>query len=141
MGISQRIAALAAVATLSGAMASCSGAGLTPGDQGQAGQAPARQGPAVTLHVAVYGAPGYRQAGLFAAFEQQHPAADEQRRGRVADGGQTRTAGGSAGRAVEGGRRANADGARQGAARQRTPRPRPGNRRMKRSHGTHERGK
>jgi cellobiose transport system substrate-binding protein len=72
MGISQRIAALAAVATLSGAVASCSGAGLTPGDQGQPG-APAGQGPAVTLHVAVYGAPGYRQAGLLAAFEQQHP--------------------------------------------------------------------
>ena len=73
MGISQRIAALAAVATLSGAVTSCSGAGLTPGNRGQAGQAPAGQGPAVTLHVAVYGAPGYRQAGLFAAFEQQHP--------------------------------------------------------------------
>ena len=74
MGISQRgLAALAAAATLSGAVASCSGAGLTPGNRGQAGQAPAGQGPAVTLHVAVYGAPGYRQAGLFAAFEQQHP--------------------------------------------------------------------
>ena len=73
MGISQRIAAIATVAVLSGAVASCSAAGLTPGDQGPAAPAPAAHGPAVTLRVAVYGAPGYRQAGLFAAYERLHP--------------------------------------------------------------------
>ena len=73
MGISQRVAATAIAAVLSGAVASCSATGLTPGDQGPAAPAPAGHGPAVTLRVAVYGAPGYRQAGLFAAYERLHP--------------------------------------------------------------------
>jgi cellobiose transport system substrate-binding protein len=68
MGISQRTAALAALATLW--LAGCSA--LTPG-QGPAGAAPAPRGPAVSLHVAVYGTPGYRQAGLFASYERLHP--------------------------------------------------------------------
>src|SRR5215472_16912062 len=71
MGISQRIAAMAAVAALSGAVAGCSA--LTPGGQAPAGAAPAAQGPAVTLRIAVYGSPGYRQAGLFASYEGLHP--------------------------------------------------------------------
>jgi cellobiose transport system substrate-binding protein len=72
MCISRRIAALAAVATLAGALASCSGAGsATPA--GSAGQRPSAQGPVVTLRVAVYGSPGYRQAGLFAAYQRLHP--------------------------------------------------------------------
>jgi cellobiose transport system substrate-binding protein len=73
MGISQRVAAIAIAAVLSGAVASCSAAGLTPGDQGTAGPAPVKHGPPVTLRVAVYGAPGYQQAGLFAAYERLHP--------------------------------------------------------------------
>ena len=73
MGIAQRIAAMATVAVLLGAVASCSAAGLTPGDQGPAAPGPAKHGPAVTLRIAVYGAPGYRQAGLFAAYERLHP--------------------------------------------------------------------
>ena len=40
MGISQRIAAMATVAVLSGTVASCSAAGLTPGDQGRPGTGP-----------------------------------------------------------------------------------------------------
>ena len=71
MRISQRLAAMVAVATLSGAAAGCSG--LTPGDQGPAGGAPAPHGPPVTLRIAVYGSPGYRQAGLFAGYERLHP--------------------------------------------------------------------
>jgi cellobiose transport system substrate-binding protein len=71
MGMSQRIAAMVAIVTLPGAMASCSG--LTPGNQGPAGQAPAASGPAVTLRIDVYGSPGYRQAGLFAGYERLHP--------------------------------------------------------------------
>ena len=73
MGISQQIAAMATVAVLLGAVASCSAAGLTPGDQGPAGPGSAGHGPAVTLRIAVYGAPGYRQADLFAAYERLHP--------------------------------------------------------------------
>lgn len=70
MRISRRLAAMVAVATLSGAAAGCSG--LTPGDQPSAG-APAPHGPPVTLRIAVYGSPGYRQAGLFASYEGLHP--------------------------------------------------------------------
>jgi cellobiose transport system substrate-binding protein len=69
MRISQRLAAMIAVATLSGAAAGCS---LTPGEQGPGG-APAPHGPPVTLRIAVYGSPGYRQAGLFAGYERLHP--------------------------------------------------------------------
>jgi cellobiose transport system substrate-binding protein len=70
MGISQRIAAIVAVAALSGAAASCSG--LTPGG-GPAGPGAAGHQPSVTLRIAVYGSPGYLQAGLFAGYERLHP--------------------------------------------------------------------
>jgi cellobiose transport system substrate-binding protein len=69
MGISQRIAAMAVLVTL--CVAGCSA--LTPGGQAPTGAAPAAPGPAVTLHIAVYGSPGYRQAGLFASYERLHP--------------------------------------------------------------------
>lgn len=70
MRISQRIAAMVAVAALSGAAASCSA--LTPGGTG-GGTSSFAPGPKVTLRVAVYGSPGYRQAGLFAAYQRLHP--------------------------------------------------------------------
>jgi cellobiose transport system substrate-binding protein len=44
-------------------MAGCSGGG----------SAPAASGPAVTLRIAVYGAPGYQQSGLLSGYEQLHP--------------------------------------------------------------------
>ena len=70
MHISRRIAAVAVIAAAAGTLASCSGPGPAspPGsaDQGAAG-------PAVTLRVALYGSPGYRQAGLFTTYERQHP--------------------------------------------------------------------
>jgi cellobiose transport system substrate-binding protein len=71
MRISRRIAALAALGLAAGALAGCSGAGqaVPPGSAGQ----PAAGGPVVTLRVAVYGSPGYRQAGLFAAYQRLHP--------------------------------------------------------------------
>ena len=67
-----RIAALAAVAVTAGALASCSGPGPAAAP-GSAGQQPAARGPAVTLRVALYGSPGYQQAGLFAAYQRLHP--------------------------------------------------------------------
>lgn len=71
MGITQRIAVTAAAAALSAALASCSGAGLSgPPQPGQPGPG---HGPAVILRVAVYGSPGYRQAGLFADYQRLHP--------------------------------------------------------------------
>src|SRR6266568_5653984 len=71
MRISRRIAALAALGLAAGALAGCSGAGpaMPPGSAGQ----PAAGGPVVTLRVAVYGSPGYRRAGLFAAYQRLHP--------------------------------------------------------------------
>jgi cellobiose transport system substrate-binding protein len=72
MRISRRIAALAATAITSGTLAGCSGAGPAA-LPGPAGQQPAARGPAVTLRVALYGSPGYRQAGLFAAYQRLHP--------------------------------------------------------------------
>src|SRR6266702_2661434 len=71
MRISRRIAALAALGLAAGALAGCSGAGpaVPPGSAGQ----PAAGGPVVTLRVAVYGSPGYRRAGLFAAYQRLHP--------------------------------------------------------------------
>jgi cellobiose transport system substrate-binding protein len=72
MCISRWIATLAAVAMLAGTLASCSAGGsATPA--GPAGQRPSAQGPVVTLRVAVYGSPGYRRAGLFAAYRRLHP--------------------------------------------------------------------
>jgi cellobiose transport system substrate-binding protein len=71
MRIPSRIAALAALGIAAGALAGCSGAGPAI-PAGSAGQPPA-SGPTVTLRVAVYGAPGYRQAGLFAAYQRLHP--------------------------------------------------------------------
>ena len=70
MHISRRIAALAAVAAAAGTLASCSGPGPAspPGSAAQAAR-----GPVVTLRVAVYGSPGYRQAGLFSTYERLHP--------------------------------------------------------------------
>ena len=58
MHISRRIAALAAVAAAAGTLTSCSGPGPAP-PPGSAGHA--ARGPVVTLRVAVYGSPGYRQ--------------------------------------------------------------------------------
>src|SRR5579859_4679055 len=71
MRISPRIAALAALGIAAGALAGCSGAGPAA-PAGSAGQPPGG-GPVVTLRVAVYGTPGYRQAGLFAAYQRLHP--------------------------------------------------------------------
>lgn len=70
MHISRRIAALAAVAAVAGTLAGCSGPGAAapPGSANQGAG-----GPAVTLRVALYGSPGYRQAGLFATYERLHP--------------------------------------------------------------------
>lgn len=70
MHISRRIAALAAVAAAAGTLTSCSGPGPAP-PPGSAGHA--ARGPVVTLRVAVYGSPGYRQAGLFSTYERLHP--------------------------------------------------------------------
>jgi cellobiose transport system substrate-binding protein len=66
------IAALAAVAVTAAALASCSGPGPAA-LPGSADQQPAVRGPAVTLRVALYGSPGYQQAGLFTAYQRLHP--------------------------------------------------------------------
>jgi cellobiose transport system substrate-binding protein len=70
MHISRPIAALAAIAAVAGTLAGCSapGAGAAPGSANQGAG-----GPAVTLRVALYGSPGYRQAGLFTTYERLHP--------------------------------------------------------------------
>ena len=70
MHISRRIAALAAMTAVAGTLAGCSEPAAPP--PGSAGQQAAR-GPVVTLRVAVYGLPGYRQAGLFSSYERLHP--------------------------------------------------------------------
>jgi cellobiose transport system substrate-binding protein len=64
------MAALAALAVAAGALAGCSGGGPAV-PAGSAGRPPG--GTLVTLRVAVYGTPGYRQAGLFAAYQRLHP--------------------------------------------------------------------
>jgi cellobiose transport system substrate-binding protein len=51
-------------AAAAAAIAGCSSGGTT---------APAARGPAVTLRIAVYGAPGYQQSGLLGSYEQLHP--------------------------------------------------------------------
>jgi cellobiose transport system substrate-binding protein len=56
-----------AVAAALGALAGCSGSKL--GFHAKA------SGPPVTLHVAVYGSPGYSQAGLYTNYEALHPGA------------------------------------------------------------------
>ncbi len=71
MHISRRIAALAAMTAVAATLAGCSGPGPAS-PPGSAGQQAAR-GPVVTLRVAVYGSPGYRQAGLFSTYERLHP--------------------------------------------------------------------
>jgi len=70
MYISRPIAALAAVAAVAVTLAGCSGPGgaALPGSANQGAR-----GPAVTLHVALYGSPEYQQAGLFATYERLHP--------------------------------------------------------------------
>jgi cellobiose transport system substrate-binding protein len=70
MHISRWIAALAAITAVAGTLGGCSGPGAAspPGSADQGAQ-----GPAVTLRVALYGSPGYRQAGLFSTYERLHP--------------------------------------------------------------------
>jgi cellobiose transport system substrate-binding protein len=70
MHISRWIAALAAMAAVAATLAGCSGPGPAspPGSAGQGAG-----GPVVTLRVAVYGSPGYRQAGLLTTYERLHP--------------------------------------------------------------------
>lgn len=53
------------VASLIAGIAGCSSS------PGQA--ASKRVGPVVTLHVGVYGSPGYQQSGLYAEYERLHP--------------------------------------------------------------------
>ena len=71
MHISRRIAALAAMTAVATTLASCSG----PGPASARLRVPAGRpgGRVVTLRVAVYGSPGYRQAGLFSTYERLHP--------------------------------------------------------------------
>jgi cellobiose transport system substrate-binding protein len=61
------VTAMIAVAATLGALAGCSGSSL--GFHAKA------SGPPVTLHVAVYGTPGYSQAGLYSNYEVLHPGA------------------------------------------------------------------
>lgn len=62
-----RLLAVIAVAVAAAVMAGCSMTGpASP-------VATFKRGPAVTLRLAVYGMPGYRQAGLLASYEQLHP--------------------------------------------------------------------
>lgn len=70
MHISRLIAALAATAAVAGTLASCSGPGAAspPGSTDQGAR-----GLVITLRVALYGSPGYQQAGLFTTYERLHP--------------------------------------------------------------------
>jgi cellobiose transport system substrate-binding protein len=54
---------------LAAAVAACSGGDLASPQQTQ----PAYHGPVVTVHVAVYGNPGYQQGGVYSSFERLHP--------------------------------------------------------------------
>lgn len=54
----------------SGLIAACLMAGCTLGSSQPVFK---RAGPLVTLHVGVYGSPGYKQSGLYAEYEHLHP--------------------------------------------------------------------
>jgi cellobiose transport system substrate-binding protein len=63
----RRVTMVIALAAALGALAGCSGSNL--GFHAKA------SGPPVTLRIAVYGTPGYSQAGLFSSYEVLHPGA------------------------------------------------------------------